>query len=55
MTQTIEKKITLCDRDLNLWLEEAIAFHKIRQCVDIVYTESYNKEVHILGKFLCLP
>jgi alpha-D-ribose 1-methylphosphonate 5-triphosphate synthase subunit PhnH len=30
MTQTIEKKITLCDHDLNLWLEEAIAFHKIR-------------------------
>ena len=25
MTQTIEKKITLYDRDLNLWLEEAIA------------------------------
>ena len=25
MTQTIEQKITLYDRDLNLWLEEAIA------------------------------
>ncbi len=25
MTRTIEQKITLCDRDLNLWLEEAIA------------------------------
>jgi hypothetical protein len=25
MTQTIEQKTTLCDRDLNLWLEEAIA------------------------------
>ena len=24
MTQTIEQKITLYDRDLNLWLEEAI-------------------------------
>ena len=25
MTQTIQQKTTLCDRDLNLWLEEAIA------------------------------
>ncbi|ELS31436.1 hypothetical protein Pse7429DRAFT_3467 [Pseudanabaena biceps PCC 7429] len=25
MTQTIEQKSTLYDRDLNLWLEEAIA------------------------------
>ncbi|WP_271251641.1 hypothetical protein [Pseudanabaena sp. Chao 1811] len=25
MTQTIEKKSTLCDRNFNLWLEEAIA------------------------------
>ena len=24
-TQTIDQKITLYDRDLNLWLEEAIA------------------------------
>lgn len=39
MTQTIEQKITLCDRDRSLWLEEAIAFHEIRQCVDIVYTQ----------------
>jgi hypothetical protein len=30
MTQTIEKKITLYDHDLNLWLEEAISFHEIR-------------------------
>ncbi|WP_263972458.1 hypothetical protein [Pseudanabaena yagii] len=43
MTQTIEQKSTLYDRDLNLWLEEAIAtspvFNEIRQCVDIVYTK----------------
>ncbi len=39
MTQTIEQKSTLYDRDLNLWLEEAIAFHGIRQCIDIVYTK----------------
>ena len=25
MTQTIEQKTTLCDSDLNLWLEEAIS------------------------------
>ncbi|GBO55755.1 hypothetical protein APA_3905 [Pseudanabaena sp. lw0831] len=25
MTQTIGQKTTLCDRDLNLWLENAIA------------------------------
>jgi len=25
MTQTIEQKTTLCDRDRNLWLEEAIS------------------------------
>ncbi|WP_258040802.1 DUF29 domain-containing protein [Pseudanabaena sp. BC1403] len=25
MLQTIEQKTTLCDRDLNLWLEKAIA------------------------------
>jgi alpha-D-ribose 1-methylphosphonate 5-triphosphate synthase subunit PhnH len=25
MTQTIDQKTTLCDRDLNLWLEDAIA------------------------------
>ncbi|MFN4814577.1 MAG: hypothetical protein ACK5JB_08870 [Pseudanabaena sp.] len=39
MTQTIKQKTTLNDRDLNLWLEEAISFHEIRQCVDIVYTQ----------------
>jgi hypothetical protein len=26
MIETIEKKTTLCDRDLNLWLEEAIFY-----------------------------
>jgi len=26
MTTTIKPKSTLCDRDRNLWLEEAIAF-----------------------------
>ncbi len=25
MTQTVGQKTTLCDRDRNLWLEEAIA------------------------------
>lgn len=25
MTQAIEQKITVCDRDLNLWLEEEIS------------------------------
>lgn len=39
MTHTIKQKSTLYDRDLNLWLEEAISFHEIRQCVDIVYTQ----------------
>jgi len=35
MTQTIEQKTTLYDRDLNLWLEEAIA---------IIYCSSSNRD-----------
>jgi hypothetical protein len=29
MTQTIEQKSTLYDRDLNLWLEEAICYSNL--------------------------
>ena len=29
MTQTIEQKITLYDRDLNLWLEDAIFYYSL--------------------------
>ncbi len=37
MTQTIEQKITLYDRDLNLWLEEAITnIHQLRNSYMLV-------------------
>jgi len=32
MTQTIKQKVTLYDRDLNLWFEEAISFFSEKQC-----------------------